>query len=176
MKVKLISKDVKFGENSQEKMSEKLKQRLHKYFKGEDPEVTVKISQGKTQTKAELFLVYYGYKLRSEASSIDGPFAAFDKAIDTMERQMEKSKTKMTRINRDTIKNMESDLSVDEANEDYKVVKTKVYENKPMSVQEAILQMELLGHNFFMFCNSDGNKACTVYRRNDGDYGLIELA
>lgn len=178
MKVKFIMKDTKLAENTQEKITSKIELRLGKYFKDDEPEISVKASKGKTVAKVELSLNYYGYKLRSESSSADGVFAAFDKSLDTMERQMEKCKTKVTRTRYDSIKNVEIDSSVEAPTQDdfsYNVVRTKAYDMKPMDVQEAILQMEFLGHNFFMFCRDDG-KICTVYRRNDGDYGLIEQA
>ena len=178
MKVKFISKDTKLAENTQEKIIAKIELRLGKYFKDDDAEITVKASKGKSAAKVELSLNYYGYRLRSESSSIDGVFAAFDKSLDTIERQMEKCKTRVTRDRHDSFKTMEVDSSVEVPTQDeftYNVVRTKAYDMKPMDVQEAILQMEFLGHNFFMFCRTDG-KICTVYRRNDGDYGLIEQA
>jgi putative sigma-54 modulation protein len=178
MKVKFITKDTKLADNTQEKITSKLELRLKKYFKDDEPEVSVKASKSKNLGKVELSLNYYGYKLRSESGSIDGIFAAFDKALDTMERQMEKCKTRVTRTRYDSIKNAEVDMSVEVPTQDeftYNVVRTKVYDMKPMDVQEAILQMEFLDHNFFMFCRTDG-KICTVYRRDDGDYGLIEQA
>ena len=63
----------------------------------------------------------------------------------------------------------------EEPEEPYAVVRVKRYESKPMSVQDAILEMNLLGHTFFTFFNSENKQVCTVYRRNDGDYGLIEI-
>jgi putative sigma-54 modulation protein len=59
------------------------------------------------------------------------------------------------------------------AEDQYELVRTKTYEMKPMSVQDAILNMEVLGHEFYMFFNSDENKICTVYRRKDGGFGMI---
>ena len=178
MKVNFITKDTKLADNTQEKIISKLELRLKKYFKDEEPEVSVKAAKSKNLGKVELSLNYYGYKLRSESSSIDGIFAAFDKALDTMERQMEKCKTRATRARYDSIRSAEVDMGVEVPTQDeftYNVVRTKAYDMKPMDVQEAILQMEFLGHNFFMFCRLDG-KICTVYRRDDGDYGLIEQA
>ncbi|MBR5774508.1 MAG: ribosome-associated translation inhibitor RaiA [Clostridia bacterium] len=180
MKVKFISKDTKLADNTQEKIIAKIELRLGKYFKDDDAEITVKASKGKNNSaKVELSLNYYGYKLRSEAGSADGVFAAFDKSLDTIERQMEKCKTRATRGRYDSsFKTMEVDSGVEVPTQDeftYNVVRTKAYDMKPMDVQEAILQMEFLGHSFFMFCRTDG-KICTVYRRDDGDYGMIEQA
>lgn len=178
MKVRFISKDTKLADNTQEKIISKLELRLGKYFKDDDAEISVKASKGKSAAKVELSLNYYGYKLRSESSSIDGVFAAFDKSLDTMERQMEKCKTKATRGRYDSIRGVEPASAAEAPTQDdfkYTVARTKAYDMKPMDVQEAILQMEFLGHNFFMFCRDDG-KICTVYRRDDGDYGMIEQA
>ena len=65
-------------------------------------------------------------------------------------------------------------MDFEEEPSEYAVVRTKHYELKPMDVQEAILNMNMLGHNFYMFHNLESGKICVVYSRNDGDYGLIE--
>jgi putative sigma-54 modulation protein len=65
-------------------------------------------------------------------------------------------------------------VEIDDAEEPYELVRTKSFNMKPMDVEEAILQMNMVGHNFFVFSNSENSKINVVYRRNDGKYGLIE--
>ena len=67
-----------------------------------------------------------------------------------------------------------SEIEIDKSVDENKIVKRKEIENKPMSEEEAILQMELLGHQFYMYKDSESNKAAVVYKRNDGNYGVIE--
>lgn len=100
----------------------------------------------------------------------------FDSAMDIMDRRMAKHKNKLLKRN----KSRDSDVSFGEKeaaaaadDEPYELVRTKSYEMKPMSEQEAILNMEVLGHEFYMFFNIEENKLCTVYKRNDGRYGMI---
>ena len=100
--------------------------------------------------------------------------AALDKSMDVLERQIVKCKTKLARGRHQTITQDSSEPAVEEEPDNYPIVRVKTYEMKPLSVQDAILHMNMLGHNFYMFKNSENGKVSTVYRRNDGDYGLIE--
>ena len=98
--------------------------------------------------------------LRSEEKQQD-IYAAIDIAVDKLERQIRKNKTKLASIE-----------EVDE--EEERVIKRKKIEVKPMDEEEAILQMELLGHQFFMYKDSETNKPALVYKRKDNGYGIIE--
>lgn len=152
-------------------MEKKIEQRFSRYF-SESDEVTfsVKIKEEKIGFKVELTLPYYGYQLRAEASDKVGVIAAFDSAIDIMERRMAKHKDKLLSKKRSADVPVAAELPVEDQ---YELVRTKTYEMKPMSVQDAILNMEVLGHEFYMFNNSEEGKICTVYRRKDGAYGMI---
>ena len=104
-------------------------------------------------------------------------YAAIDKAVDVLEGQIRKYKTKLQRryqngetIRFENIKPLEDTVN----SEGPKVVKIKRFDMKPMSVEEAILQMELLRHNFFVFMNADSEDLNVLYKRKDGNYGLIE--
>src|SRR5690606_14493840 len=109
--------------------------------------------------------------LRVEEAS-DDMYAAIDKAVDVLERQIRKHKTKLQKRYQgaETIR-FENVLPLEEGEEDERprVVKTKRFEMKPMNVDEAILQMELLGHNFFVFMNADIDQVSVVYKRRDGN-------
>lgn len=97
---------------------------------------------------------------------------------DKLERQIRKYKTKVNRKSREKgLKNLEfvpSDDTADENSEDLKIVRTKQVALKPMDAEEAVLQMDMLGHDFFIFQDAETNSTSIVYRRNDGRYGLIE--
>ena len=96
---------------------------------------------------------------------------AIDRAMDALERQMRKNKTRLEKRLRT---GAFVGVPVDEAEEEHEFrIRTKTFPIKPMSVEEAILQMELLGHQFYMFRDAETEEPCVVYRRKDGDYGLI---
>ena len=188
MNVRFVTKDATLPEAVLRTMERKLHQRLGSYYRNEAADATavlVKIAEKKHVFKVEINMPYGGQLLRTENEERDSAMPALDKGIDVLERQVKKHKTRMTRHLRDSIKPGEDaellaaevEVAAEEAaDEDFRVVKIKRYESKPMTVQDAVLQMELLGQSFYMFHNTDNNKICTAYRRNDGDYGLIELA
>jgi putative sigma-54 modulation protein len=104
-------------------------------------------------------------------------YASIDKTVDVLERQIRKHKTKLQKRyqNNDTIRfdNVPS-LSAEEEEDKPRLVRRKKFGLKPMSPDEAILQMELLRHNFFVFMDSETEDVSVVYKRKDGNYGLIE--
>lgn len=128
----------------------------------------------------EVTIPFHGMILRAEERSND-MYSAIDLVVDTLERQIRKFKTKIAKRAKDaeslrymTFELEEPEKEVQEENSEFRIAKTKRFPIKPMSVEEAILQMNLLGHNFFVFLNQDTDKVNVVYRRNDGAYGLIE--
>lgn len=128
---------------------------------------------------AELTIEYRGFVLRGEGRT-DDMYNSIDDAVDKIERQWNKFKTRIQRkLQGPKISELASPaddgLVQREASErEFKVVKVKRFAYKPMSVEEAIMQMELLGHDFFVFSNADDDQINVVYRRRDGNYGLIE--
>ena len=117
--------------------------------------------------------------LRAEESHED-MYAAIDLVVEKLERQIRKHKTKVNRKFRQEgslkymFRNDIEPVSMEEINEDLEVVRTKRFTLKPMDTEEAILQMDMLGHNFFIFNNAVNGDTNVVYRRKDGNYGLIE--
>lgn len=110
--------------------------------------------------------------LRSEEKQQD-IYAAIDIAVDKLERQIRKNKTKLASKQKNNTDFVISSIEeVDE--EEERVIKRKKIEVKPMDEEEAILQMELLGHQFFMYKDSETNKPALVYKRKDNGYGIIE--
>lgn len=114
-----------------------------------------------------------GLLLRGEERSED-MYASVDKVVEKLEQQLKKHKDKLIEKNRE--KESEGEISLDKVETSFapKIVKTKRFAVKPMSVDEATMQMELLKHSFFVFFNADTKEVNVLYKRNDGDYGLIE--
>lgn len=120
---------------------------------------------------AEVTISIDGLILRGEADTSD-MYASIDGAVDKLERQIHKHKT---RINR-KIRGEKMFLPTDRQEEDAKeqIVRVKRFHTKPMSTEEALMQMELLGHDFFVYRNGDNDEVNVLYRRRDGRYGLLE--
>ncbi len=149
--------------------------KLNKYLENSDnvrANVIVKVKNH--EQRVEITIPLKAYILRSEESK-DDFYAAVDKTIDKLERQIRKNKTrimsKQNKVSRDF--DLES-FTEEDISDDKKILKRKKVEVKPMNEEEAILQMELLGHQFYMYKDSDTNKASVVYKRTDGHYGIIE--
>ena len=113
--------------------------------------------------------------LRAEESQEDF-YAAVDTVIDKLERQIRKNKTRISSKKNKEVRDFAYDYieEIDEEEESEKIVKRKKIEVKPMNEEEAILQMELLGHQFYLYKDAETNKPALVYKRKDGNYGIIE--
>jgi putative sigma-54 modulation protein len=164
--------------------AEKKLSRLDKYFEAPNAsEAQVTLSVIKNQHVVEVTISLPGVLLRAEERH-DDMYAAIDLVVDKLERQIRKHKTRVNRKLRQDrgLKALFTEepagaVTVAEAEEEdeaFEVVRTKRHTLKPMDVDEAILQMNLLGHNFFVFINEDTKEVNVVYRRHDGKYGLIE--
>ena len=159
--------------------AEKKVGKLERYFKTE-PEANLVFSVEKDRNKVEL-TIRSGSTILRVAESTSDMFASVDAAVTSMERQLRKHKTRLEkRLRQDAF---ERSVSAEEVSSfvpdvveesEFEVVRTKKFPIKPMTVDEAILQMDLLGHSFFAFRNEDGGAFSVVYKRNDGGYGLIE--
>ena len=149
--------------------------KLDKYFdeaESINANVVIKV-RGKEQ-KIEITVPAMHYTLRSEESH-DDLYAAIDLTVDKLERQIRKNKTKInSKIKKNIIQNFEMDLEDSFEEEESKVLKRKKVDMKPMDEEEALLQMNMLGHSFFVFKNVDTDSVCVIYLRKDGNYGIIE--
>ena len=151
--------------------------KLEKYLKNSDEiraNVIVKVKNH--EQRVEITIPLKTYIVRAEETK-DDFYAAVDKALDTLERQIRKNKTRM--MSKQVKTNFDFDISeieqeIEKEQEEKKVVKRKTVEVKPMNEEEAILQMELLGHEFYMYKDSESGKSAVVYKRKDGNYGVIE--
>lgn len=157
--------------------AEKKVGKLDRYFRN-DAEAALVFSVEKDRNQVELTVRSGGTILRVSESTSD-MFASIDAAVSSMERQLRKNKARLEKRLRQgaferTVDEQSSFAPVEEETE-FQVVRTKRFPLKPMTVEEAILQMNLLEHTFFAFKNEDMDGAfAVVYRRNDGGYGLIE--
>ncbi|MBR4671690.1 MAG: ribosome-associated translation inhibitor RaiA [Bacilli bacterium] len=162
----------------QEYANEKLS-RIEKYI-GDSGKVraTVVVSVKNHNQKVEVTIPLKSIILRAEETK-DDLYAAIDIVTDKLERQIRKNKTKLQskkmkeKFSKDLIYDAIATLE-DDSEEQNKIVKRKSVEVKPMSEEEAILQMELLEHQFYIFKDSETNKVAVVYKRKEGDYGIIE--
>ena len=149
--------------------------KLDKYFQ-KDIEGNVTFSSEKNRKIIEVTINLPGTIIRAEEST-DDMYVSIDKAVDILERQIRKHKTKLQNRykNTETIR-FENVVPLSQEEDSYKpkLVKKKKFSIKPMSSDEAILQMELLRHNFFVFMDANNEDVSIVYKRKDGNYGLIE--
>ncbi len=120
----------------------------------------------------EITIPLKSFILRSEESQED-IYAAVDKAVDKLERQIRKNKTRLMSKQAKTYDFSFSEIEEADEEEE-KIIKRKKIEVKPMDEEEAIIQMELLNHQFYMYKDSETNKTVVVYKRKDGGYGIIE--
>lgn len=148
--------------------------RLDKYFKDDDITANVLARVRGNSQIVEVTIPTSKFILRSEEENED-LYAAIDLVTDKLERQIRKNKTRLNRNVKENTKEFNFDYEVkDDEESKEKVVKRKNIETKPMDEEEAILEMELLGHSFFVYKDMDTNNTCVLYKRKDGNYGLIE--
>lgn len=174
MKITLRGKNIEITEAIEEKVSEKLS-KLDKYFiVSENVEAKVLVRTYPYGQKIEVTIPTEYVLLRAEVVDQD-LYNAIDLVIDKLEGQIRKYKTRLNRKSKDNklAFNLASIEPLEEEEEDV-LVKTKTITPKPMDMEEAFMQMELIGHSFFVYRDTETDAISIVYRRNDGDYGLIE--
>lgn len=157
--------------------AEKKLEKLDKYFRS-DAEATITARTERGQVCLEITLRSDGMLLRAACRDSD-VFKAIDDAQSTIDRQIRKNKTRLERRLRDGVFEKIIPIIEDDIEEEreFDIVRTKRFSVKPMTVEEAILQMNLLNHEFFVFKNAnDDERFSVVYKRHDGGYGLIEDA
>lgn len=176
MKYNVICRKVELSDSRKEKLLAKLK-KLDKFF-AEDIECKVLVSEQKSEIVMEITIINKKLILRAEARDRD-LISAADECLSNLDRQIRKHKTKLAKhLHQPNIQEYasitENPEPVDDESADFKIIKTKKVESKPMSEEEAVLQMNMLGHDFFIFLNPETQRDNVVYRRKDGNYGLIE--
>lgn len=174
MTYNLICKQIELSESSKEKLLAKLR-KIDKFF-GDSDDCKIVVSQQKEKMILEITILYKGFFIRAEARNEDLQTAA-DICLENLDRQIRKNKTRLEKNIRGG--GFENYISVvdepDDVTEDeISIIKRKRFVSKPMSPEEAVLQMNMLGHDFFVFANPETMEINIVYRRKDGKYGLIE--
>lgn len=171
MKVIISGRNMNVSEPLKDTVQSKL-EKLDKFFHKE-LEAQVTLSMEKSRNIIEVTIPVNGSILRAEESTED-MYTSIDKVVDKLIRQLRKQKNKLeNRGNRYETIRFEN-IKADESTEESKIVRTKRFAIKPMNAEEAVLQMELLGHSFYVFLDAETDDVNVVYKRKDGNYGLIE--
>ena len=172
MKFNIIGKNINVTEGLRSAVEDKIG-KLEKYFTP-DTEVHVTLSVEKERQKIEVTIPVKGNIIRSEQVSND-MYVSIDLVEEIIERQLKKYKTKLTdryqgggSFKKEFLENDYMD------DEEIKIVRSKKFDMKPMYPEDACVQMELLGHSFFMFINAESEQVAVVYKRKGNTYGLIE--
>ena len=177
MKFTIYGKNMHVSENLKDELKKKFA-KFDRYF-GPETEVYATFSREKDDQMLEVTIPMGKTILRAEEST-DDMISSIENVVDKLEGQMRKHKTKLQkryaadpdRFHFDLLE--EEDYDEDFEEDDSKIVRTKKFAVKPMSVEEAALQMDLIGHSFFVFLNAETEIVNVVYKRKDGNYGLIE--
>lgn len=174
MRLTITGKNIELTEGLKAAVEERLS-KLDRYF-GDDAECKVTLSVEKERKKAEATVYMKGYTVRSEQVSND-MYISIDLVEETIERQFRKYKEKLVTKNQSTaadLRNIPYDDEEDEKAPEIKVVRTKRFNLKPMYTEDACIEMELLGHDFYVFRNAETDEVNVVYKRRGNTYGLIE--
>ena len=170
MKIKINAKKFTVDDRTREYINKKLA-KLDKFFPT-DTEATVSLFGRRGEERVELTIQKNGTIFRAEVAENEYETALI-KAIERIERQIRKNRTRLEKkihIPKETF--VEADIA--EVEDEIKVTKTKKFEIVPMTVEEAILQMNLLSHEFYLFRNAESGMLNVVYKRKENDYGVIE--
>lgn len=178
MKITITGKQIGLTDGLKTRVEERFS-KLDKYFyKEADAFVTLSVQREEQVVEATIHSG--GLILRVEESTTD-MYTSIDNAVEILERQLRKNKTRIQkRMKKEYVENVifdrimpDPEISQDE--NDLNIVRTKRIESKPMTPEEAVLQMDLIGHNFYIFTNGGTGGTNVVYRRKNGGYGLIEV-
>lgn len=173
MRITINDRSSEVSDRIREHIDQKLG-KLDKYFRV-DAEAIVRLSLERGMYIAEITVNSVPMVFRAQEKTGD-IVASIDNAVDTIDHQIRKNKTRLEkRLRSGAFDKLPLDETPEEVEEIYKVIRTKRFVMKPMSVDEAILQMNLLGHHFYAFKNiEDGDRFCVIYVRDSGGYGIIE--
>ncbi len=172
MKITYTARKVNLRDNFKDRVEKKLK-KFDKIF-SDDAQAFVVVTVDKSSQTVEITIkdnqmVYRAEKTMPEMND------ALDKCIDVLGRQLRKNKAKLEkRLRQGSLEELVAPVEEEAAEEEYTVVRTKQIPVKPITVEEAILQMNMVGHKFYMFTNADSGEVNVVYAREDGAYGLLQ--
>ncbi len=174
MRITITGRNIELTSGIKEAVEDKLS-KLEKYFKP-DTDVLVTLSVEKDRQKIEVTIPTKGHTIRAEEVSND-MYVSIDLVEETIERQLIKYRTKIVSKKLNAAANFKAEYleeQFDEDEEEVKIVRSKRYDLKPMYPEDACIQMELLGHDFFVFVNAENDAVCVVYKRKGNTYGIIE--
>ena len=169
MKTNFVLRKYDLSDKQKEMITKKMK-RFDKFFP-EETEVIITLYREGSREVAELTIYDTGTFYRAEQKAADA-LSAVDNAVDVIEGQIRKYKTKLEKRLRAGAYDSYADDVREE--DELKITNIKKFLYKPISPEEAVLQMNLLGHQFYVFKNDENDKICVVYKRNNDEYGLIE--
>ena len=170
MKITVNAKKMQISQAFTEYAQKRLDTKLDKFF-GEEADAKLMLTEQRGKIVLELTVRYDQMLYRAEQTAMDKN-DALDAAIDKIIRQIRKNKTRLEKRLKENAFKQEFQDTVEEA--DITLIRSKKFKLRPMSVEEAILQMNMLGHNFFMFNNAATGATNVVYRREDEGYALLE--
>ena len=173
MRIKITGRNIELTEGLKAAVEDKLN-KLEKYFTP-DTEVNVTLSVEKERQKVEVTIPMKGSYIRSEQVSSD-MYVSIDLVEEVIERQLKKYRTKLVTKQQNAAVVFKQDF-LDEKSEDdeeIKIIRTKKFDMKPMYPEDACVEMELLGHDFYVFINAETEDVNVVYKRKGNTYGLIE--
>ncbi len=171
MGVQIRGRNIEVTEALKEYINKRLR-KLEKHINNlGEAQVTLSVVRG--FHRIEVTTPINGMILRGEEST-DDMYASIDLVVDKLEKQIEKYKGKLQRRGARVASNLKAPVAANVEEDGPRLVRTKRFAIKPMPVDEAVLQMNLLGHNFFVFSNAETDEVNVVYKRKDGNYGLIE--
>ncbi len=170
MKVIMTGRQMNVYDSTKDMAAKKLA-KFDKFF-DDSAEMTVSFSRRHDCEMVEITIRTAGLLFRAEEGS-ESFASAIDSAVEALERQIRKNKTRLEKqVRSEGLKIADADFADLDEEPEFRI-RTKTFSVKPMSVEEAILQMNLLGHSFFVFSDAVTGETCVVYKRKDGDYGLI---
>ena len=174
MRITITGRNIELTPGIKEAVEDKLS-KLEKYFKP-DTDVNVTLSVEKERQKIEVTIPTKGHTIRAEEVSND-MYVSIDLVEETLERQLIKYRTKIISKKMNAAANFKAEYleeQYEEDEEEIKIVRSKRYDLKPMYPEDACIQMELLGHDFFVFVNAETDEVNVVYKRKANTYGIIE--
>ena len=173
MRYKISGKNIEVTPGLKDAVQEKIG-KLERYF-NQDTEANITLSVEKGRQKIEVTIPVKGHIIRAEQESSD-MYVSIDLVEEIIERQLKKYKTKLIDKKQSALSFSEAFLQeeMEAPDEEIKIMKVKRFGMKPMDPEEACIQMELLGHAFYVFLNADTDEVNVVYKRKNNTYGLIE--
>ncbi len=173
MRIKITARNIELTEGLKTAVESKLS-KLEKYFTP-DTDAYVTLSVEKERQKVEVTIPMKGNYIRSEQVSND-MYVSIDLVEEVLERQLKKYRTKIVtkQQNAASVFKQEFIDANDEDDEEIKIIRSKKFDMKPMYPEDACVQMELLGHDFYVFINAETEEVNVVYKRKGNTYGLIE--